>query len=274
MKWVSNKKIALAIFKKHSPSDSKVIKIKRIHTGYTNKNFKITTEDGKSYQLRYSSLRINELVDRKNEVNILKALNLPEYKYMNDTTGIVIKDWIEGLNLNSWNENTLKLLVEQIKILHAIKPSHTHIKRFDPLEYIDNKNDLQDEYKNKYRDLVYKYEKEHYVICHNDINGSNLVFNKKENKITLIDYEWSRKNHPYWELANFSREEKLDQYKTNYLFKLYDPQYNESKINDFLFMSTLFAYTWCFSMPKTSKIKKYKKSLIPILEKYYRKLAN
>jgi thiamine kinase-like enzyme len=101
MKFFSSKKIAILIFQKHSPTNSKVKKIKPIHTGYTNKNFKITTEDDKSYQVRYSSIKINELVDRKNEYKVLKLLNLPEYRYINENSGIVIKDWIEGENLYS-----------------------------------------------------------------------------------------------------------------------------------------------------------------------------
>ena len=41
------------------------------------------------------------------------------------------------------------------------------------------------------------------VLCHNDLCDGNFIFDEKNQKLQVIDYEYSGRNFYYYEIANF-----------------------------------------------------------------------
>ncbi len=55
------------------------------------------------------------------------------------------------------------------------------------------------------------------IICHNDLNLTNILINNK-NQILLIDYEYSNLNPVYYEIANFLLELRFQYFNTKPYF--------------------------------------------------------
>lgn len=83
------KKQILNLLEKINLKEDNIIKIKKIHQGFTNMSFYVETKNKKAYQLRLG--QNNEIVDRNNEFLVLKALNLKSFLYYNKDNGDAIK---------------------------------------------------------------------------------------------------------------------------------------------------------------------------------------
>ena len=112
-----NNNDAILFFIKNTSYERKDIKsVKEIHHGFTNKSFFLITIDNLKWQIRFSGL--NEVVDRKNELEILKIIKDENVIYY-DEIGNFIKKWINGrtLSLIFNKKNKLKLLCDKINYI-------------------------------------------------------------------------------------------------------------------------------------------------------------
>ena len=198
--------------------------------GMTNKNYLITIE-GRKYVLRNPGAGTKEMINRDNEAKnaqIISDLNLDaKLIYLNKATGIKISEYIENAEtlVPETAKNNFKQTAELLKKLHNsnivfdnIFDSFKEMEKYERLsikengkfytEYEEVKREvfkLKDKLKNLNIDLK---------ACHNDTVPENFI--KSNNKIYLIDWEYSGMNDPMWDLAahslesNFSEKEETD----------------------------------------------------------------
>lgn len=248
-------------------NEDDILKIKRIHKGYTNISFMFTLKTCEKFQIRIS--QNNKIVKRNNEFNVLSLIKNNDYLYF-DEFGNAIKKWIYGRNPKFifHKKKLLKALIYEIEDFHQIDPSPNIIVH-DYWEYYCNCIERQfPHYSLKYKELVQKYSKLPLVLSHNDINPLNVVYNKKNNKMTLIDFEWGRKNNQYWDYANFFKETNLNIKWIDYICFV-SKKLEKKILIDFLFISTFFAYQWTFHINNSKKIENYRKKILKKLDYYF-----
>jgi thiamine kinase-like enzyme len=200
---------------------------------------------------------------------MLRNINNKDFIYFDIKTGNAIKEWLDGHNPTTNEINTKEFLdafSSRLNRLHSTKPKFS-ISIHDHYEFFKMANIKMSKYhQDKYKYLVNKYKNDKLVLSHNDLSSDNLLWDKTENKVHLIDYEWSRLNSVYWDVANFIRETKLSKKSIAYLATI-----NKLKLNilkDFVYICINFAYQWTFAMPQTKKIITYRKQLFSKLQKY------
>lgn len=256
----NDKKDVIQFITKHSDIDSSKIKtLKKIHEGYTNLNYLLITIDNKKYQVRFA--QNNELVNRANEkIFIEKFLDISSYLYI-DETGNYIRKWVEGTNLKLGFKKREKLTIvaKALKKLHATNYKGVEILKHDYHEYDKYIYRIDEEYRDLFNRLVTKYAGIKQVLSHNDVSPLNMVWNKKEKSITLIDFEWVRLNNPYFDIASFFKETNLSIRWLEHLRWNYDQSLKIDILVDHFFISCMYSLLWSFSMNQSSKIKDFQK---------------
>lgn len=236
--WTT-KLIAIDEFKKTIKKP--VVKIKKIHSGYTNVSYKVF--DGKSeWQVRIPKQKVVNWDKEKEVYSILYTKN----KCFISKEGILIKEWIDGDVIKQWSDSIAVQLFESIKVFHKLKP-----KTDDKLDFMKNKkyfNKLDAQTKERYLLLINKYKSDKLVYSHNDINKNNVILNDKD--LRLIDFEWSCYAPEYFEYAQLKFTEGIT------LRNL-----DEKKLSDYEFMYRTYAYLWTFEMPFSIKMYKLRKHL-------------
>lgn len=203
--------------------------------GMTNRNYLIDL-DGKKYVLRHSGLGTEGMLSRKNEAKnseIIKKLNIDVNQiYYNEKTGDKISEYIE--NVETLNNKTaklnFKLIADILKKLHTSNiifennfDVFNEIKKYEKLAY-EAKGKFYEEYE-FVKIKVLKLEKIlkeiglNILPCHNDTVPENFL--KKDNKIYLIDWEYSGMNDPMWDLAAFSLENNLTKEEERKFLEIY-----------------------------------------------------
>lgn len=230
-----------------------LVEVKKIHNGYTNLSFLIKTKDNQQYQLRFA--KNNEIVDRNNEQKIILFLKKQDYLYL-DKYGNYIKKWIigENLDINSINEELISKLINKINKFHEIDVRELDILRHDYNKVL-NSTKIAKKYLDKYRECLHVTTNKEWIFSHNDLNPDNILIAPNKD-IIFIDFEWSRINHPDWDIINFARE-------TNFSFTSLEKiaqQANISKENFFkmYFICLCFAYNWTFENSFSYAIWKYR----------------
>lgn len=244
-----------------------IVDIQQIHHGFTNKSFLFTTNDQNKFQVRLGGS--NDVVDRNNEAKIIKTLKNDFYIFL-DKKGNAIKRWIDGdkPNFNCFGKKKLlRLLANEIKKMHAIDISKSTIIKHNYFVFWD-KAKLEKKHAKKYQELCKKYQKLPLVLSHNDINPSNMIYNKFQKKIYLIDFEWGRLNNAYWDYANFFRESNLKLKYFDYLIS-FDKTIDPKIAKEFIYFCTNFAFQWTYGMKETEKILNYRKLMVEHLEKFW-----
>lgn len=215
--------------------DVPVFKDKKIENinligGMTNKNYLITI-DGKKYVLRNPGAGTKEMISRDSEAKnaqIISDLNLDaKLIYLNKETGIKISEYIENAEtlVPETARNNFKQVAEILKKLHNsdivfdnIFDSFNEMEKYEKLSIKEN-GKFYDGYK-EIKEKVFKLREKlknfniELKACHNDTVPENFI--KSENKIYLIDWEYSGMNDPMWDLAahslecNFSKDEEKE----------------------------------------------------------------
>lgn len=260
---------AIEIFKNALPSRAKEIKaVRQLHDGYTNMSFAITLRNGDKYQVRIP--HDGGLVNRKLEIAALKATHNNHFVYFDEKTGIAVKKWIDGYTPSKHlykSEKFLDALFTKIKKIHQTKLGPGHRFRKINLDvYNSNLQNLKFEYQRKFLCLQDRRRSEPVVLNHSDINPDNVVWDG--NDVHIIDFEWTTLASEYWDYANWIRETNIKVRKVNW--SKYIKNYDKEKMADYIFLCTVFAYLWTYSMPQTSKILSYRKKILKQIRRAYR----
>lgn len=207
--------------------------------GLTNKNYKITV-NGKEYIFRIPGACTEIMINRREEeVNNQKASDYgfnAKCVYFDYKTGVKITEYIENAQtLNSETcrtEDNLKLVANILKELHNSDIDFKN--KFDYLVELSKYEDLVTD--KKYFDYYKSYDsvKRDFIksfndfkeinkldikSCHNDCVCENFI--RSNDRIYLVDWEYSGLNDPAWEFASYIIENKLSEEETNCLLKEY-----------------------------------------------------
>lgn len=273
------KQWAISLIHEHLHVDKRNIKSIILQTnGWTNKIFLFKLVNNQKYIVRIAAN--DKLIDRQCEIQILKLLkkfNNYDFVFIDNKTGNYIKKYIEGRVVNksdSKNPDFLKLLAKKIKKLHSIKINkNCHIKVNDNHQYDDYKNHIDTKYQDMYNHLLNKHENLKRCICHHDLTPWNIIYNPKKHQLSLIDFEWSRINSPYFDLANFIRESKIHNTKYEKIFlSAYDKKIQETIITDYLYICSYFSFLWTYSIKAYKNILLYRTKNLQLVKKYYQEI--
>lgn len=191
--------------------------------GMTNKNYKANIK-GKNYVLRIPGNGTEEMINRLEEMDNLEAIRElgidSTISYFGRNSGIKIAEYIENAEtLNgktAKREEIMKLTASTLKKLHNSNVRFNNI--FDVFKKIDdyerllkkvNGSNFKDYYQVK-KDIFklkeLQGELDLYLLpCHNDTVPENFI-KSGDDKIYLIDWEYSGMNDPMWDLAAHSLE--------------------------------------------------------------------
>lgn len=245
-----NKKNAIDFFLKKCPTFTRkdIKTISKIHSGYTNFSYKLTTKNNEIFQIRFS--KENDLVDRSNEKKVIDLVDFRKYFLYLDENGNAIKKWISGDIVKSKNvdDKFIDLLLQEIDLLHQIKFDNKILKH--TYTNILNNQKISKKYLNMYKKCLNILNDKKWVLSHNDLNLQNMIFNK--NKLIFIDYEWARINHPLWDIVNFMRETKLSKSMIERIISKLNIDY--LMFNKMSYICLCFAQDWALSNKQTLKI--------------------
>lgn len=230
--------------------------------GMSNKNFKITFQ-GNEYVLRVPGNGSEGMVDRSNEeFNAMEGCKLgvnPPIRYFNPITGIKLADYIT--NAETLNAATIQRHDNMAKIAEIYRKIHNshirlknefnifrEIEKYDALIEISNAT-MYDGWE-KVRSQVMALENYLNELgvdlrpCHNDAVPENFI-KSEDNRIYLIDWEYSGANDPMADFAALFLESDFSEENQDYVMKHYYqdaiPPYTEEKIKCY---QILWDYLW------------------------------
>ncbi len=186
--------------------------------GMTNKNYKVKIS-GKDYMLRIPGNGTESMISRINEKHNSKLANElgidTHILYFDEVSGIKISELIEDAEtINSQTakrEDIMESTTSILRKLHnsGLKFNNTfdvfkEIVKYEQLLKEANGNNFKDylDIRTKVMSLENKLEKLGREIkpCHNDTVAENFIKGKND-KLYLIDWEYSGSNDPMWDLA-------------------------------------------------------------------------
>ena len=224
--------------------DGKSITVNPINDGITNINYEVIV-DKKSFFLSIPSLNSELLdIDYKNKYNnnkICGEINIsPKVTHFIESENLLVTEFINSKHssldtFKSFNE--IERLVNNIKCLHNAKP---FLKNFNMFNRISSYQNILKRYclpqtLNRYVNNIKSLEDKLYlpnhklVPCHNDLLPENIII--KDNKIFIIDFDYSGNNDPCFELGNLSVELEYDDNQINTLVKSYYGEVNENVLS-------------------------------------------
>lgn len=207
--------------------------------GVTNSTYKLTSCSGKVYAVRIPGKGTNEYINRKYEMNNILKINdmkiMPKVTCADYETGILIMDYIEDslpCTMKDFYDN--KVLSNVCYLLTAIHSSSIKFENeFDipatqdmyrnHFKNIGGKTPeilLQNEKKmDKWMKYLFKKYPKILVPCHIDPKLNNFL--KKDKQLFLIDWEYSGMSDLYFELANFTLTNNLNNEEEEIFIKTY-----------------------------------------------------
>lgn len=206
--------------------------------GMTNLNYLVSI-DSENYIVRVPGRGTEKFINRveeKSNLELGSGLGInPKVVYFNVNTGLKITEKIKGAqkitNKNANSEEVMESVSVILRKLHdsnsAMKNDFNLFKLMDIYEelgvkagarifegFYEVKEDIQI-LKNHYETLLIKN-----VPCHIDPAYSNFVLNEN-NKMYLIDWEYSGMFDPMWDVASYLIECEFSQVETDLFIKYY-----------------------------------------------------
>ena len=212
---------------------------RQILGGMMNGSFLVDYQD-KKYILYMPTPQANEMVDRKEEkrhLDIVYPLGVTSKNvYFDIRSGIKINEFIEGESLNSLDHYNEQKVAAILKKLHKTElKSNLDYHPFDRFLGFEKEalefTDLSDDYR-AFKELLFSnreyLESDPLVLSHNDFQKSNIVFNPKEDRYYMIDFEFMANNSEIYDIACFANNDVNDGLR---LLKAYfdNPGFEETK---------------------------------------------
>jgi thiamine kinase-like enzyme/choline kinase len=206
--------------------------------GLTNNNFKVKIHD-KEYVVRIPGTGTEKIINRQNEKansSIAYQIGLDSRSiYFNEYTGLKITEYIpnaETLNpTTAKREDNMKLIADALKTLHSNNRMFNH--NFDPFvetefyekALLDAKGKLYVDYLEqkaifmRLKETLSELDIEN-VACHLDALPENFI-KSGEDKMYLIDWEYSGNYDSLWDVAAVSLECGYSEDEDELFFKKY-----------------------------------------------------
>ncbi len=265
---------------------------KKIEYGLTNDSYLLKNNT----VLRIGSVKMNKIIDRKNEMEILKLMKkhkhltteILDYGFSNTNEFFLKTKFLQfSYNLveQDLTKEKIKKIFDLITSFRKIDISNYNIKIFDYKEILmqfkkNISNPLIDltQYEIELKKMFKNYSPKKLVLSHNDMVRGNFLFDDIKDKVYLIDFEYSCINDELFDIASFisetiytekdkAKKQELKKYWIN-LFKLTE----KDKINLkkwIFFQNILYSY-WANAMFDITK----EKIFLEILQNKYHELKN
>jgi thiamine kinase-like enzyme len=228
--------------------------------GLTNRNYKVSTRDG-TYVLRHSTpssadeLAVDRRAEYENSVRAATAgVGAPVLAFLPDD-GVLVIGFLEGETLTDerlQQPGTLRRVVEACRLLHA---GEAFVNRFDmfdvqadylgrvqrrgfrlPPGYLDHAETV-----GRIRDAL-ATRPVGLRPCHNDLLAANFIDDGRT--VSIIDYEYSGNNDPYFELGNIWSECHLTFEQLEELVEDYDGSLSRSHLARARLWGLMSQYGW------------------------------
>lgn len=205
-----------------------IAKLEIMPGGLTNKNFKITLEDGTPIAVRLAGQGTANYINRPGEKHNATEMALigiaPEIHYYDPRTGSQICEFIQADTMHPEDFQTREdVLVSAAKVMRKYHDSGMEFKgSFDPIaktkEYLEimkeSGYDKRYEGWNRMYETLNRIEKAYavnppkQVPCHNDTLAENFMYDGETMRV--IDWEYSGMNDGYYDIACVCVENPLN----------------------------------------------------------------
>ncbi len=206
--------------------------IEEIGGGWTNKNYKITTNNN-CYLIRLTGEDTNLFIDRHIEIKnmqIASKYGICKPILFHDSEFNTIREFIEGNEITDWTNENISLCANTLKKLHNIPESFVNKRNFFEetrhyLKIIEQKCGYLPKNYLEIKKILKKIEKQFLdfniklVPCHCDPNGANFIKNDKN--INLLDFEYAGNNDPICDLAYLACHLNFDKDKEQIIINSY-----------------------------------------------------
>lgn len=221
--------------------------------GMTNHSYKVTMPNGREYLMRVPGEGTEEMINRKDEkksTELACKLGIDTELLYFDDNGIKVMNFIHGAKEVTSeimkSDEVLKQAADIFRKLHTCgEDTGVKFEVFEMTELYENiikKNNVKlydDYYDCKNEVMRIKKEMDEIngakvVPCHNDSLLANWVLDEN-NKLFLIDWEYSGMNEAMWDLSCLSIESDFNEEDDDKLLKLYyQRDYNENEKKYFI----------------------------------------
>ena len=237
--------------------EEEIEQISPIKAGLTNTSFKFTVS-GKQYVYRHPGKGTEDYINRKSEaasMEVAKKLGIDNTHIYIDEEGWKISHYIdEARNLDYHNKEDVSQALKYLKLLHNSGEKTEY--KFDIWKQIDgfrhllaenNRDNFED--MNDLVDLVERLKNElsddqEYCLCHCDSYDPNFLIDK-ENKMYLIDWEYSGMTHPAVDLGTFVACSDYKVEEAVEVIKEYlEEDYTPNKLKTYLGYTAIISFYW------------------------------
>lgn len=187
--------------------------------GLTNKNFRLTLDNGKAIAMRVAGYGTASYIDRpgeKHNASLMASIGIaPEIYYYHTETGSQLCEYIDAdtMHPDDFN-NRIDVLTHAALVMRRYHDSGFQFKRvFDPIAKIMEYLNIIKEH--NFAEMYEGFDKAHeklakikaayaknpppLVPCHNDTLAENFMFDGKTMRV--IDWEYSGMNDRYFDVA-------------------------------------------------------------------------
>ena len=244
--------------------DEDLVKIERFEDGISNKNYLVSfPDDGSKFCLRIPGYGSEGMVDRLDEkTNNLLACEMgitPEVLYFDEKNGVKVVRYVEGAE--TLHADTIRMPENMEKIATILRTLHsktvrfhkdfnvfTEIHRYEHLLWNVNGEmyDGYDEVRSKVLKLEQRFNKLGIRVtpCHCDTLAENWL-KGKDGEITLLDWEYSGMNDPFWDItAPFIEDVFTPEEEQYFLSAYFDGAVPSDAAERVLYYKILMDYLW------------------------------
>jgi len=223
----------------------------------TNKNMIIKKYDNDEFQKKFG----------RQEEKILNKLDIKNKKITKDQISIEYFKHVK-FNDNKMTKSDLKLVAQSLKNLHKINTKKIKIANFKKpyLKLLLKDINIDIDEKKIFCAAMSILKKGKQVILHNDVVEGNLL--KVDNKIVLIDFEYSGKGNFIFDLASFITERDITETQIEYFINQYDKNINKKDLMIVCAFLQIFWHRWALYKQTISNKKIFKEIANWKLEKY------
>jgi len=234
--------------------------VEHLPGGLTNKNYKISTPDG-TYVLRHSApssadeLAVDRRAEYENSVRAAAAgVGAPVVEFL-PADGVLVLGYLEGETMSDEHLQAPGILPRVAEACRRLHAGEAFVNRFDMFEvqaeylgrvqrrgfrlpggYLDHAGTVR-----RIRDALATRP----VLlrpCNNDLLAANFI--DDGTTVSIIDYEYSGNNDPYFELGNIWSECHLTLEQLGELIEAYDGTLSRSHLARSLLWGLMSQYGW------------------------------
>lgn len=211
--------------------NQKIIAVTHMPGGLTNRNFKVEYDNGQKYAFRIAGEGTAEYLNRPCEHDAVAKAQIcgtsPQFYWYDESTGSNICRFVEGETMHEPNfreeEDVVQHAAALVRKIHTSGLKLSYV--FDPFaervgyyKYLKDNNwtrfyeELEDLDK-VYGQIEKAFRANPYplVSCHNDCLAANFIYDRPNDKMEVIDWEYCGMNYYFFDLAALISENDMEE---------------------------------------------------------------